>query len=127
VWRVERADLLFWNSAPHPVSTRAGTYQWQVKSINAEGQTSMTWMSQGQTHKRLKTFLRPPVEPHPWQAGPPLPFQISGHTYGQKWADVNVASLKEFKDAVGFVKGLEGDNEFSSVAIKDYVKVIILD
>ncbi len=45
----------------------------------------------------------------------------------QKWADVNVASLKEFEDAVGFVKGLEGDNEFSSVAIKDYVKVIILD
>ena len=38
----------------------------------------------------------------------------------EKRADVSVATLKEFKDEVGFIKGLEGDNEFSSAAIKKF-------
>jgi hypothetical protein len=37
-----------------------------------------------------------------------------------KRADVIVATLKEFKDEVGFIRGLEGDNEFSSAAIKKF-------
>ena len=37
-----------------------------------------------------------------------------------KRADVSVATLKGFKDEVGFIKGLEGDNEFSSAAIKKF-------
>ncbi len=37
-----------------------------------------------------------------------------------KKADDSVATLKEFKDELRFIKGLEGDNEFSSVAIKKF-------
>jgi hypothetical protein len=38
----------------------------------------------------------------------------------EKRADVSVATLKEFKDEVGFIKGLEGDNEFSRASIKKF-------
>jgi hypothetical protein len=36
-----------------------------------------------------------------------------------KRADVSVATLEGFKDEVGIIKGLEGENEFSSAAIKE--------
>ncbi len=45
----------------------------------------------------------------------------------EKRADVSVKTLQEFQAEVGFIKGLEGDNEFSSAAIKRSVKIIILD
>jgi hypothetical protein len=38
----------------------------------------------------------------------------------EKRADISVATLKEFRDEVGFIKGLEGDNEFSSAGIKKF-------
>ena len=77
-WRVARADLLFWNLAPPPVSLRALPHQWNLKSINANGQTCMTGMSHGLMHKRLLMVPNSPVYLlHPWQAEPPLPFQIS--------------------------------------------------
>ena len=37
-----------------------------------------------------------------------------------KRADVSVKTLQEFQAEVGFIKGLEGDNEFSSAAIKKF-------
>ena len=37
-------------------------------------------------------------------------------------ADVPVWTLQEFKAEVGLIKGLEGDNEFSSAAIKKVLK-----
>ena len=84
MWRVDRADLLFWNLAPPPVSLRALPHQWNLKSINADGQTCMTGMSHGLMHKRLLTVHYPPVYLHPWQAEAPLPFHIyidlSNHT-----------------------------------------------
>ena len=38
----------------------------------------------------------------------------------EKRADVSVKTLQEFQAEVGFIKGLEGDNEFSSAAIKKF-------
>jgi hypothetical protein len=36
----------------------------------------------------------------------------------EKRAEVNVSTLKKFKEEVGNINGLEGDNEFSSGPIK---------
>jgi hypothetical protein len=36
----------------------------------------------------------------------------------KKRAEVSVKTIQEFKDEVGFIKGLEDDNEFSNAAIK---------
>ena len=38
----------------------------------------------------------------------------------EKRADVSVKTLQEFQAEVGFIKGLEGDNEFASAAIKKF-------
>ncbi len=38
----------------------------------------------------------------------------------EKRAAVSVKALHEFKNEVGLIKGLEGDNEFSSAAIKTF-------
>ena len=38
----------------------------------------------------------------------------------EKRADVSVKTLQEFQAEVGYIKGLEGDNEFSSAAIKKF-------
>ena len=38
----------------------------------------------------------------------------------EKRAEVNVATLQQFKQEVGNINGLEGDNEFSSAAIKKF-------
>ncbi len=40
----------------------------------------------------------------------------------QKRAEASVKILQEFKDVVGLIKGLEGDNEFGSAAIKYFCK-----
>jgi len=45
----------------------------------------------------------------------------------EKRADVSVATLKEFQSEVGLIHALAGDNEFSSAAIKSFVKIMILD
>ncbi len=45
----------------------------------------------------------------------------------EKRADDSVKTLQEFQAEVGFIKGLTGDNEFSSAAIKTSVKILILD
>ena len=39
----------------------------------------------------------------------------------KKRAEVSVKTIQEFKDEVGLISGLEGDNEFSSAAIKKSV------
>ena len=36
----------------------------------------------------------------------------------KKRAEVSVKTIQEFKDEVGLIRGLEGDNEFSNAAIK---------
>ena len=38
----------------------------------------------------------------------------------EKRAEVSVKTLEEFKDEVGVINGLTGDNEFSSAAIKKF-------
>ncbi len=38
----------------------------------------------------------------------------------EKRADVSVKTLHEFQAEVGFIKGLEGDNEFSNAAGKKF-------
>ena len=38
----------------------------------------------------------------------------------EKRAEVSVKTIQEFKDEVGLIRGLEGDNEFSSAAIKTF-------
>ena len=38
----------------------------------------------------------------------------------EKRAAVSVKTLQEFKDEVGLITGLEGDNEFSSAAVKKF-------
>ncbi len=38
----------------------------------------------------------------------------------EKRADVSVKTIQEFKDEVGLIRGLEGDNEFSSAAIRKF-------
>ena len=38
----------------------------------------------------------------------------------EKRAEVSVKTIQEFKNEVGLIKGLEGDNEFSSAAIKKF-------
>ena len=38
----------------------------------------------------------------------------------EKRAEVSVKTIQEFKNEVGFIKALEGDNEFSSAAIKKF-------
>ena len=38
----------------------------------------------------------------------------------EKRADVSVQTLQEFKAEVGLIRGLEGDNEFSSAAVKKF-------
>ncbi len=38
----------------------------------------------------------------------------------EKRADVSVKTLQEFQAEVRFIKGLEGDNEFSSAAVKKF-------
>ncbi len=38
----------------------------------------------------------------------------------EKRAEVSVKTIQEFKDEVGLIRGLEGDNEFSSAAIRKY-------
>ncbi len=45
----------------------------------------------------------------------------------EKRAENNVATLKQFKDEVAYIQGLKGDHEFSSAAIKNFVKIMILD
>jgi hypothetical protein len=45
----------------------------------------------------------------------------------KKRAEVSVKTIQEFKDEIGLIRGLEGDNEFSSApqAIKSFVKTMI--
>ena len=45
---------------------------------------------------------------------------VSTKSKQEKRADVSVKTLQEFQAEVGFIKGLEGDNEFSSAAIKKF-------
>ena len=45
----------------------------------------------------------------------------------KKRAEVSVKTIQEFKDEVGLIRGLEGDNEFSSAPIKKFVMIMILD
>ena len=45
----------------------------------------------------------------------------------EKRAAVSVKTIQEFKDEVGLIRGLEGDNEFSSAPIKKIVMIMILD
>ena len=45
----------------------------------------------------------------------------------EKRAAVSVKTIQEFKDEVGLIRGLEGDNEFSSAPIKKFVMIMILD
>ena len=44
----------------------------------------------------------------------------------EKRAEVSVKTLQEFKNEVGLIKGLEGDNEFSSAAIKKKIVMIMI-
>jgi hypothetical protein len=36
----------------------------------------------------------------------------------EKRAEISVKTIQEFKDEVGLIRGLKGDNEFSSAAIR---------
>ncbi len=45
----------------------------------------------------------------------------------EKRSEVSVKTIQEFKNDVGIINGLEGDNEFSSAPIKKIVKTMILD
>ena len=47
----------------------------------------------------------------------------------EKRAEVSVKTIQEFKDEVGLIRGLEGDNEFSSAPIRKFCNDndIILD
>jgi hypothetical protein len=45
----------------------------------------------------------------------------------EKRAEVSVKTIQGFKDEVGLIRRLEGDNEFSSAPIRYFVKIILLD
>ncbi len=45
----------------------------------------------------------------------------------EKRAAVSVKTLQEFKNEVGLIKVLVGDNEFSSTVIEKIVMIMILD
>jgi hypothetical protein len=40
----------------------------------------------------------------------------------EKRAEVSVKTIQGFKDEVGLIRGLEGDNEFSSAPIRKFCK-----
>jgi hypothetical protein len=42
-------------------------------------------------------------------------------------AEVSVKTIQEFKDEVGLLRGLDGNNEFSSAPINFFCEIMILD